>query len=108
MWLLLHRVARALVRILISARQPDRDDVAKDLEILVLRHQLRVLQRTSGPPRFRAIDRVLLSVASRALPWDGWASFVVIWSTEQRAAPTPSPCHSSVTTSTGGIGIQQN
>lgn len=32
MWSLLYLVARALVRILISARQPGLDDGAKDLE----------------------------------------------------------------------------
>ena len=31
--------------------QIDRDDGAKNLEILVLRHQLRVLQRTAGRPQ---------------------------------------------------------
>src|SRR5450759_1924636 len=51
MWSLLYLVARTLVHLLGSAGQRDRDDGAKDLEILVLRHQLRVLQRTSGPPQ---------------------------------------------------------
>ncbi|HEY8869811.1 MAG TPA: hypothetical protein VIM30_10515 [Candidatus Limnocylindrales bacterium] len=46
---LLYLVVRALVRLLVSAGQPGRADGSKDLEILVLRHQLRVLQRTSGP-----------------------------------------------------------
>ena len=54
-----------------------KDDRAKELEILVLRHQLRILQRTSGPPRFRAIDRVLLAAASRLIPRERWASFMV-------------------------------
>ncbi len=57
---------------LLSLRIGGHDDGAKDLEILILRHQLRVLQRTSGQPRFRAIDRVQLSVASRAIPRDRW------------------------------------
>ncbi len=42
---LLYLVVRALVRLLVSAGQPGRADGSKDLEILVLRHQLRVLQR---------------------------------------------------------------
>ena len=77
MWSLLYLVARALVRILISARQPGLDDGAKDLEILVLRHQLRVLQRTAGRPHLRTIDRVLLAAASRTIPRDRWFDFLV-------------------------------
>ena len=76
MLFLLSLVVRVFARLL-SLRVGGHDDGTKDLEILVLRHQLRVLQRTSGQPRFRAIDRVLLSVASRAIPRDRWASFVV-------------------------------
>jgi len=77
MWPLLYLVARALVRILISARQPGHDDGSKDLEILVLRHQLRVLQRTAGRPQLRPVDRVLLAAASRAIPRDRWVAFLV-------------------------------
>ena len=63
MLFLLYLVVRALVRLLVSSGQRGRDDGSKDLEILVLRHQLRVLQRTSGRPKLRAIDRVLLAAA---------------------------------------------
>ena len=47
MWSLFYLVVRALVRLLVSAGQHGRDERSKDLEILVLRHQLRVLQRTA-------------------------------------------------------------
>src|SRR5664280_2894601 len=77
MWSLVYLVARALVRLLVGGGQRDRDDGAKDLEIFVLRHQLRVLQRTAGPPRLRPIDRVLLAAASRAIPRDRWVAFLV-------------------------------
>src|SRR5665811_220205 len=77
MWSLLYLVARALARLLVGARQPGHDDGSKDLEILVLRHQLRVLQRTAGRPRLRTIDRVLLAAASRVLPRDRWVAFLV-------------------------------
>src|SRR5450756_937563 len=77
MWSLLYLVVQALVRLLVSAGQPGRADRSKDLEILVLRHQLRVLQRTAGPPRLRVIDRVLLAAASRAIPRDRWVVFLV-------------------------------
>jgi hypothetical protein len=59
MWSLLYLVVPALARLLVSGGRPDRDDGAKDLEILVLRHQLRVLQRTAGRPQLRTIDRML-------------------------------------------------
>ncbi len=48
MLFLLSLVLRALVRVVVSGGQRGRDDGAKDLEILVLRHQLRVLQRKAG------------------------------------------------------------
>src|SRR5450759_1057047 len=77
MWSLLYLVVRALVRLLVSAGQPGQDDGSKDLEILVLRHQLRVLQRRAGRPRLRTIDRVLLAAASRVIPRDRWVAFFV-------------------------------
>jgi hypothetical protein len=60
MWSLLYLVVRALVRLLVRGGRPDRDDGAKDLEILVLRHQLRVLKRTAARPQLRRVDRVLV------------------------------------------------
>ena len=41
---------------------------SKDVEIVVLRHQLKVLRRQAGRPRFRRLDRVVLAAASRTLP----------------------------------------
>jgi hypothetical protein len=67
-------IARLLARLLVL---PDADDGAKDLEILVLRHQLRVLRRKTSRPRFTTRDRVLLAATSRALPRQRWASFLV-------------------------------
>jgi hypothetical protein len=48
MWSLLYLFMRTLVAFIIGTRKRGRDEHAKDLEILVLRHQLRVLQRTAG------------------------------------------------------------
>ena len=50
---------------------------SKDVEILILRHQLKVLRRRAGRPRLRRLDRVVLAAASRALPRPAWGSFMV-------------------------------
>src|SRR5665811_171280 len=74
MLFLLGLIVRSLSRLLVSPRNCDG---SKDLEILVLRHQLRVLRRKTGPPKLRFIDRVLLAVASRSIPRERWSSFLV-------------------------------
>jgi putative transposase len=74
MLFMLSLIIRALTRLLAL---PHADDAAKDLEILVLRHQLRVLRRKTGRPRFTTLDRVLLATASRIMPRDRWPSFLV-------------------------------
>ncbi len=45
-----------------------RGDTAKDLEILVLHHQLAVLRRQASRPKLQPADRALLAALSRALP----------------------------------------
>jgi putative transposase len=52
-------------------------DTAKDLEILVLRHQLNVLRRQVPRPRLEPADRALLAALSRALPRSRWSCFFV-------------------------------
>jgi len=49
----------------------------KDIELLVLRHQVKVMQRHVKRPRLRHLDRLLLAAASRAMPRGPWSSFVV-------------------------------
>jgi putative transposase len=54
-----------------------RSDRSKDVEILVLRHELAVLRRRTGRPRTEPADRALLATLSRALPRRAWAAFSV-------------------------------
>jgi putative transposase len=75
MLFMLWLTARLLTRLLVL---PNADDGTKDLEILVLQHQLRVLRRKTGRPRFTAADQVLLAAASRALPRQRWASSFLV------------------------------
>ena len=54
-----------------------RGDAAKDLELLVLRHQLRVLRRQVPRPKLEPADRALLAATSRVLPRSRWSCFFV-------------------------------
>ena len=45
-----------------------RSDTTKDVEILVLRHHLAVLQRRTSRPRMTWTDRAVIAVLTRLLP----------------------------------------
>jgi putative transposase len=49
----------------------------RELEIIVLRHQLAVLRRSGNRPQYTTGDRVLLAAASRLLPPERWSCFAV-------------------------------
>jgi putative transposase len=49
----------------------------KELEIVVLRHELAILRRRKPRPRMTRNDRVLLAAASRLLPRSRWPSLIV-------------------------------
>jgi putative transposase len=49
----------------------------KELEIIVLRHELAILRRTTRRPPIAAVDRVFLAAASRLLPRACWRCFIV-------------------------------
>jgi hypothetical protein len=49
----------------------------KELEIIVLRHELAIIRRTTRCPAITAVDRVFLAAASRLLPRVRWRSFIV-------------------------------
>ena len=50
---------------------------AKEVEILVLRHELAVLRRHHPRPRLQPKDRALLAALSRHLPRVRWSEFLV-------------------------------
>ena len=52
-------------------------EIAKDAEIVVLRHQLAVLRRQVARPRFRWSDRALVAVLARLVPRERWSAFLV-------------------------------
>src|SRR3982074_1422412 len=49
----------------------------KELEIVVLRHELAILRRKTRRPAVTAVDRVFLTAASRFLARARWRSFIV-------------------------------
>ncbi|WP_231929528.1 helix-turn-helix domain-containing protein [Micromonospora inositola] len=80
MYLLLRQVLQML-------SQLARDGGAKDVEILVLRHQLAVLRRQVHRPNLEPADRVVLAVLSRLLPRPRWSAFFVTPATLLRWHP---------------------
>src|SRR6266536_2895146 len=67
----LYRLLCVLVRFLA------RGGGERELEIVVLRHQLAILRRGGKRPRYTTADRALLAAASRLLPQERWSCFAV-------------------------------
>jgi putative transposase len=71
---LLYGIVRFLLELLI---QRQRAEANLQIEVLALRHQLRVLERQVRRPRFQPGDRLLLAALSKILPRPAWSSFLV-------------------------------
>jgi putative transposase len=69
-----YRLVRLVIDLLVLRGRKDR---SKDVEILVLRHQLAVLRRQIARPRFEPDERVFLSALARVLSRDRWSIFLV-------------------------------
>lgn len=78
----LYWVLRRLLELLALRFRPEQ---SKDVEILVLRHQLHVLERQVPRPKLEPADRALLAALSRVLPRSQWRPFVVTPATLLRA-----------------------
>jgi putative transposase len=65
--MLLSFLYRVFVAVLTLVAHGRRDHVAREAELLVLRHELAVLRRTTGRPRLRPSDRAYLAALTRLL-----------------------------------------
>jgi hypothetical protein len=61
---ILYLILRGMLRLVPSAG----GGREREVEILILRHQVKVLSRKAGRPKLRRLDRVFLSAAARMLP----------------------------------------
>jgi putative transposase len=70
----------AVLRRVIGLGHPSADREL-EIEVVVLRHQVKVLSRKVGRPKLRRIDKAFLAACSRVLPRHRWGSFIVAPST---------------------------
>jgi len=64
-------------RVLQLAALCPRSNDLKELEIVVLRHELAILRRRIRRPAMTWTDRLFLAAASRFLPRARWQSFII-------------------------------
>jgi putative transposase len=74
LWSFAYLVVRNLFALVWLLGRPRR---SKELEILVLRHELAMLRRRARQPKLTRADRALLAALSRSLPRVAWAGFPV-------------------------------
>jgi putative transposase len=74
LWSFAYLAVRNLFALVWLLARPRR---SKEVEILVLRHELAMLRRQGRPPKLTRPDRALLAALSRSLPRTAWAGFPV-------------------------------
>jgi putative transposase len=74
LWSLVYVVVCRLLELVVLFGRGER---SKELEILVLRHELSILRRQVARPRLSPADRLLLVALSRLLPRRAWRAFLV-------------------------------
>src|SRR3954468_9381487 len=76
-----------------------RSEELKELEIVVLRHELAILRRQVARPALRSADRTFLAAATRLLSRTRWSSFFVTpdtlmrWHRQLVALDLPTSAH---------------
>jgi hypothetical protein len=66
---------RRFLELLVLRRRSERE---KEIEILLLRHQLQVLERQVARPQLTQADRALLAAFCRVLPRQGWKTSLFV------------------------------
>jgi putative transposase len=74
LWSFVYLVVRNLFALVWLLGRPRR---SKEMEILVLRHELAILRRQNSRPRLTRADRALLASLSRSLARPAWAVFPI-------------------------------
>jgi putative transposase len=74
LWSFAYLAVRSLLALVVLVGRSSR---SKELEILVLRHEIEVLRRQSPRARLARADRAFLAALSRSLPRAAWTSFTV-------------------------------
>src|SRR5260370_3275334 len=74
LWSFLYIAVRRVFELLVLRGRSKR---TKDLELVVLRHELTVLRRQVARPKLTRADRAFLAAVSRVLPRPNWSAFLV-------------------------------
>lgn len=73
-WSFVHLALCRLVQLMVLLYRSER---SKELEILVLRHEVAILRRQPRRARLRPVDRAILAALARAPPQSAWTSLSV-------------------------------
>jgi transposase len=74
LWTFVYLLARNLFALVWLLARPHR---SREVEILLLRHELAVLRRQTARPRLTRADRALFAALSRVMPRAAWANLAV-------------------------------